>query len=45
MQNDKKTESKYREYQMKAEVVRAICNDWQDAKEGAGWKWIVRINH
>ncbi|KAJ7853203.1 hypothetical protein B0H13DRAFT_1904279 [Mycena leptocephala] len=34
------TESKYREYEMKAEVVLAICNDWQDAKEGAGWKWI-----
>jgi hypothetical protein len=29
---------------MKAEVVLAICNDWQHAKEGAGWKWIVRMD-
>jgi hypothetical protein len=39
--NSKKTDSKYREYQM---IVGAICNEWQDAKKGAGWKWTVSMN-
>jgi hypothetical protein len=40
----KKTESEDREYQIKAEVVRAMRNDWQDADKGAGWKWIVHMD-
>jgi hypothetical protein len=29
---------------MKAEIVGAICNEWQDAKKGPGWKWTVSMN-
>ncbi|KAJ7889430.1 hypothetical protein B0H13DRAFT_1888052 [Mycena leptocephala] len=31
--NSVQDKSEYREYQLKAEVVRAICKDWQDAKK------------
>jgi hypothetical protein len=33
MYNSNKTDSKYCEHQMKAEIVGAICNEWQDAKK------------